>query len=606
MLFSSGGSNGQHLAIVCAFSVIHFCVAASANAQTSDDDQRLVQMAQQQAIAGSIDDAFKTAVAILDDDQRQTTLGQLSILRQVSSLPDGSGTQAIRQKAESNGAGGGLTEADFDSLIELITGSLSPESWLDTGSGLGTIQPFPSGIYVDARGTLRKSKLSTSTRAASAELPDLVRPDSAKTKLATQFDLQTDVGRAARAMKSSPMRIVSLNRLERQAQLLTATGKPLTDAMKNLAGLTEIQFVAYLPESNDVVIAGPGGSWKEDERGRSICNKTGKPTLQLDDLVVCLQNAIHADGKFGCAIVPRQQNLAATKRFLASSKLRGKAWRTELKNVSGQQDIEVFGIQPTTHTAYVLVEADCHMKLIGMGLEPSIAQVPSYLDRVQLDTNGSPPPLDVARWWFTPDYDRVQRNESSDLFAFSGAGVKVLSETEFIDEQGKRIHSGDSVGPTKTFAEDFTGHFEKLADKYPIYQKLKNVFDLAMAANLIHDRGLAKRASWKASFFTPRGRSAAHDTTTFVSMAPQSMLRYPFGQASTPRQVDTVMNDRMIRQRLKSATRHHTIVGVSGGVSADFAQLLRDRPANPNVIDQGRLVPTSPRNQRSTWWWDRR
>jgi hypothetical protein len=206
--------------------------------------------------------------------------------------------------------------------------------------------------------------------------------------------------------------------------------------MKNQAGLREIQFVGYLPDSNDVVIAGPGGEWRTDPQGRSVCEKTGKPILQLDDLVVCFQNAMHADGKFGCAIVPRQKNLAATKNFLATSKLNGKAWRTELRNVLGQQDIEVYGISPATHTAYVLVEADYRMKLIGMGLEPSIDAVPSYLERVQLDAAGNPPPLDVARWWFTLDYNPVRRTQSPAGFTFSGHGVKVLSETEFIDAQG--------------------------------------------------------------------------------------------------------------------------------------------------------------------------
>ena len=257
----------------------------------------------------------------------------------------------------------------------------------------------------------------------------------------------------------------------------------------------------------------------------------------------------------------------------------------------------IFGISPTTHAAYVLVEADYRMKLIGMGLEPSVDDVPSYLQRVQLDAAGNPPPLDVARWWFTLNYDQIQRDKASNVFTFSGPGVKVLSETEFIDQQGKRIHSGGSVGPTKTFAEDFTTHFEQLATKYPIYQQLKNVFDLAMAANLIHHHGLAQQAAWKTAFFAPAERAAASDGTTFVSTTARSILRYPFAKANTPRQVDTVMNDRVIRQRVKSKTRRHTIVGVSGGVSADFGQLLGDNPARSQRRNPEDLAPQEPRSK---------
>lgn len=602
MLFSFGDTLGQRLAILCAFPLVSLCIAASANAQPVTEDAQLAAAAQQEAIAGAMDDAFATAATIADDDSRQQSLGQISILRQVSGLSDGTGQQAIRQRSQSNGAGGGLTEADFDELIDLITGTIATESWQDTGSGIGTIQPFASGVYVDAKGTLQKSKsvsraITKPAKTIQSDRPRVPRGDSVA-KPAGNTDVK----------KSSPMRVVSLNRLERQTQLLTAQGKPLTDAMKNLAGLTEIKLVAYLKESNDVVIAGPGGPWKTDQRGRAVCEQTGKPILQLDDWVTCLQNAVHADGKFGCSINPRQQNLAATKQFLATSKLKGKAWRTELRNVLGQQDIEIFGIQPTSHTAYVLVEADYRMKLVGMGLEPSIDQVPSYLERVQLDAAGNPPPLDVARWWFTLDYDRVRQSESSNVFTFSGAGVKVLSETEFINLQGQRTHTGKSVGPTRTFAEDFTTHFEQLADKYPIYRELKNVFDLAMAANLIHDHGLADQAAWKTAFFAPAGgdRSTASDGTSFVSTAPQSILRYPFARADVPRQVDSVMNDRVIRQRVKSKTRRHTIVGVSGGVSADFGKHLRERSAKQNFKDQDVSVPASPNRDPATWWWDQR
>ena len=588
MLISFGDSMVLRWAISCVFLLITACVTAPANAQSSTDDSLVATTAQQEAIAGEMDSAFATAASISDDDSRQQTLGQISILRQVNGLSNGTGQQAIQQRSQnngSNGATGGLTEADFDDLIDVITGTIGTESWLDTGSGIGTIQPFPTGVYVDAKGTLKKINLESGS--IQKTLSSSPRGSD-----------NTDV------MKSSPMRIVSLNRLERRTQLLTAQGKPLTDAMKNLAGLTEIQHVAYLPESNDVVIAGTAGPWKLDQRGRSMCKQTGKPILQLDDLVVCLQNALHADGKFGCAIVPRQKNLAATKKFLATSKLKGKAWRTELRNVLGRQDIDVFGISPTTHAAYVLVEADYRMKLIGMGLEPSIDDVPSYLQRVQLDAAGNPPPLDVARWWFTLNYDQIQRDEASNVFTFSGPGVKVLSETEFIDQQGKRIHSGGSVGPTKTFAEDFTTHFEQLATKYPIYQQLKNVFDLAMAANLIHHHGLAQQAAWKATFFAPADRAVPSDGTAFVSTTARSILRYPFAKANTPRQVDTVMNDRVIRQRVKSKTRRHTIVGVSGGVSADFGQLLDENQADLNGEAQKTSLPKSPDLNPSTWWWD--
>jgi hypothetical protein len=38
------------------------------------------------------------------------------------------------------------TSADFDSLIDLIVTRISPQDWMENGSGSGEIQPFPSNL----------------------------------------------------------------------------------------------------------------------------------------------------------------------------------------------------------------------------------------------------------------------------------------------------------------------------------------------------------------------------------------------------------------------------------------------------------------------------
>lgn len=38
------------------------------------------------------------------------------------------------------------TSADFDSLIDLIVTGISPQDWMENGSGSGEIQPFPSNL----------------------------------------------------------------------------------------------------------------------------------------------------------------------------------------------------------------------------------------------------------------------------------------------------------------------------------------------------------------------------------------------------------------------------------------------------------------------------
>ena len=334
-----------------------------------------------------------------------------------------------------------------------------------------------------------------------------------------------------------------------------ASGETVPQDMQFLAGIYDLKYVMVYPESGDIVIAGPAGKWEIDQEGRAVNSQTGRPVLRLDDLVVCLRNAWEGDGTFGCSIEPRAENLTGVKTFLDSTKLKGKAWSDKLRELMGQQDIIVHGIDARSHAGQVIVEADYRMKLLGMGLEETINEVPSYLDRVTADDEGNLPPMDVVRWWFTMNYEGIASDEQGELFELRGQGVKVLSETEFLNEQGERVHTGKAVGPTLEFATDFTEHFGKLAQKYSVYGELENVFDLSLAANLIRQKNLANKINWTPTYF-----ASPNSSTDFA---------YQVSLDQTPEMVDTVMNERTFRQTVGSQRLIHRILGVSGGVEFD-------------------------------------
>lgn len=523
-----------------------------------DRDHWLAQIAEVQMGAGAPVGAFETASMIGYDSTRTNAMNALSNFRRGN-----------------HGAGGGVTEADFQPLIDLIQNTIQPDTWQDTGQGLGTLNPYPAGVYVDASGTLKKIKRS-------------------KVKGSSEFRAQSQIDSGNReSTLPSDLRKISLTRLEQAAQRLAAQGKPLDPTMQNLAGLYEIRYLMMFPETGDIVIAGPAGPWELDEDRRPINAATGKPVLQLDDLVVCLRNAWENNGQFGCSINPRKQNLVSTKQFLASTDLKGKRWAEGIREALGQQDIEVTGISPDTHAARVLVESDYRMKLLGMGLEPSIPAVPSYLDRIQLNPDGVLPPMDVVRWWFTLNYDDIMADQDQRTFTFHGSGVKVLSENEFINEQGDRIHTGQSDGPTAGFARDFTQHFDALADKYPVYRQLKNVFDLALVANLIREQDLAGQTQWHRTFF-----GASDDQTA-------GQLTYQVKRGPNATQVDSVLNDRILKVRKNRSTIKHHIVGVSGGIAYN-AQEIIGTGIKPDA--EGKLTKAAedarPEADESAWWWD--
>ena len=553
-------------------------------------DQQHAKVAASQAKFGATDSAVKSLERIGNDMIRFKALSQ-QVFRSESSgfsspasggtSGNGSATDGGANGNNSGSARGGVTANDFQPLINLIRSTIDPDSW-DDSSGDVTLQAYPAGVYVDSTGTLKK--LNIDAKRSLKKLGVRSAKDSGNRLVS----------------KTSQLRKVSLNQLEKQAQLLAAQGKPLDEAILNLAGIYEIEYLMLLPETNDVVIAGPAGDWQLDNDGHAVNIETGKPVLQLDDLVVCLRNSQQGargnNGKFGCSITPRQQNLVETQQFLATSQLRGKAWRTKLQQTLGQQDIEVFGIDPATHAGRVLVEADYRMKLVAMGLEQSIPEIPSYLSRLTVGPNGEVAPMDVVRWWFTMNYDALTTDEDRQVFTLDGTGVKVLSENEFIDQQGERVHTGKSDANTAGFARDFTTHFDKIADEYPVYRRLKNLFDLSIVSTIIRSQGLDRRADWNLTYF---GNDPQF--SDFVYQPPTE---------SVPHQVDSVMNHRVISRRKKSSTVKHTLVGVSGGITFDAVQVINskakvaDELSNFKNTQQTARQAKNAKNGSGKWWWD--
>jgi hypothetical protein len=473
-----------------------------------------------------------------------------------------------------NNSLGAGANADFDTLIDLIISTVHTSTWVDNGGGEADIRPFPGGVLVDAAGTLRLN-----TRGATSRSSELV------TRRGVPPPMGTATGDAREA---SALRFVSLPRLEREIARRQAARKPLDPAMLTLAGLQRVRYVFVYPESGDLVLAGPAGNWEVDADGRILSTDTGQAVVRLDDLIVLLRRGGEsAHSHFGCSINPRQEALAKTQAFLASTSGRPlkpgerKGWLEKLRDTVGQQDIEIWGIDPASRAASVLVEADYHMKLIGMGLADGVDGVESYLASIRVRPGQSPPPMSVLRWWFALNYDGVVSTPAADAFELVGQGVRVLSENELLAEQGQRVHTGQSEPLNQQFAESFTSHFAELAEKYPVYSELRNIFDLAMAVALVHEHELARRVDWRPGI-----------------LADGEKLRLP--RAPVPRQVETVINHRVINRR-------HIVAGVSGGVMVAAGDVLKEVRRTDGALPLNRAKRTEALGAAvadGAWWWD--
>jgi hypothetical protein len=375
--------------------------------------------------------------------------------------------------------------------------------------------------------------------------------------------------------------------LQRAVGQRLAAGEQPTETMQMLAGLQRIEYVLVYADGPGVVLAGPAGDWTLTTDNRIVSTETGLPVVRLDDLVAVFRHVLEsAEPRFGCLIKPRQQALARTQAFLNRS---GKqplrpgqrgTWLAELRGHLGEQDIEVYGLDPRTRAARVMLEADFRMKLIGMGLEEAVPGVQSYLDRIDVPPGEDPPPLGVLRWWFALDYDSVVANPRRTAFALRGQGMKVLSENERLAADGRRIHTGESEELNRRFAADFTRHFADLCRKYPVYAELRNLGDLALAAGVIREHHLLDANEERLGCFATDGAYAVA-----LGLAPQT--------------VETVINHRVIR-------RKHIIAGVSGGVAVDPMPLVEEDALGSAATDalEKAYQAARPEEPAARWWWD--
>lgn len=538
-------------------------LAAVERLPQAERDPALREIAELQKQSGAQEAALATLAAIRDDAYRGDVLAQM-YGGGIGPASDSRSTVSLRP-----GFGGGV-QPDFESLIELMSSTIAPETWRDAGGTQGEVKEHRSGVYVDATGAMRPV----------VDGDRLARLGALRREAARQL-AGDDVRRP------SKLRKVSLSRLERELQLRAAQGLSADDAMQALAGLQKIQYVFVYPESGDVVLAGPAGDWYLGRENRLLAVDTDRPVVRLDDFVTLLRREFTSGGEFGCSIDPTADGIDRLTRFAGESSRRPLApgtrlqWTAQLAERLGSQTISISGIDPTSRVAQVLVEADYRMKLLGIGKEESIAAVPNYLALVAADKSGKPPALDLVRWWFTLNYDALLTNENHDVYELRGQGVKLLGENEFLTATGRRVGTGGANLANQQFAANFTTHFAALAQKYPIYAELQNVFDLALVCSILKSDGVCDRVGWhRAGFMNERV--------------------YSTERLAAPTTVATVANSREL-------SKTQIIATASGGVTVDVRRLA-DRASMQ--IESAGALSTLSRSVRPAnipprgWWWD--
>ena len=376
--------------------------------------------------------------------------------------------------------------------------------------------------------------------------------------------------------KRTPLRKVSLKRLDAEVARCLAAGEDLPAEVQFLAGLQEVRYVLVYPDEQDIVLVGYGEAWRLDDRGTFVGVSTGRPVLWLDDLVVALRTArdVRTDG-ISCSIDPSTAGLARMQQFLASSgemlSSDPNAAIIEIEESLGPQRITVAGVPTTSHFARVMVAADFRMKCLAMNFEPSpVKGLNSYLHVAS--GRGSMMP----RWWLEPAYDAIVRTDDNLAWEIRGARVKTVTEDSSVDDAGQRTRSGKTSPDAQRWADQFTRRYADVARHIPIFAELSNLMDLAVVGAI-----LAKED------FTAKANCPLLALTGAEGLPP--------AQLTAAKQVDS---------RASFFRKGNSwVVSASGGVVIDSWGPL-EKPAPDADGKVAELRDKSHAAADSAWWWN--
>ena len=381
----------------------------------------------------------------------------------------------------------------------------------DLTPGATTVQLPTFGVSIDAAGVVEVRTVDDPTGALRA-----ARIAAARATL--PGDVQAP----------APLRKVSLARLERAWRKRVEAGAAPDDVMRHLAGLTNVRFALLVPAGDssnggDVVLAGEAEGWCDDGLGRAVGLTSGRPVLRLDDLQTALAaylgdgNGVEgngvAGGFVGCTIDPTVEGLERMKRLRAEiprtiRDAEQGPFAAELdrrtREALGQANVRVFGVPAETHLAAVLVEADYRMKRIAVGVEPSPVRLASYVDRA----TGAPASA-LQRYWFVPDYGRLQTDAKRESLELLGRGLRLQTEDVALVSPASgaagKLQTGPSRDPAATsFCADFTKRFDEIAVRSPAFAELRTMVDLLVAAAFLRQNDWPSRAGWHPTLLVDR------------------------------------------------------------------------------------------------------
>lgn len=359
-------------------------------------------------------------------------------------------------------------------VLTMIVGTTSDTLAQDGGGGfLFGFQRVVGGVQIDQNGVLDAGRQT---------LGDDIRQQLADSLKGKSADLNRD-----------GLRMVSLRGLEAALTEARQNNTPLSPEIKYMAGLQRIEYIIQSPETQDIILAGPGEGIRVDDEGNVVGATSGMPVIHLEDFLVAMRNVHNARRDYGItvSIDPSQEGVKRLQKMLAQLRTFNPQLASQAEQVMGPQNITLTGIPKDSRYAQILVSADYKMKRLSMGLDPTPDYLPSLLETAQQ--------RDVRfrkmapRFWMECNYEPVAVSDDGHVWQLRGQGVKTLTDEQFFDKEGNRQAKGADNKLARHWAERMTEQFEQLSRDEPVFRELRNLMDLSVVAAIIARNEMAEQ-----------------------------------------------------------------------------------------------------------------
>ncbi|MCH2182603.1 MAG: DUF1598 domain-containing protein [Mariniblastus sp.] len=376
-------------------------------------------------------------------------------------------------------------------------------------------------------------------------------------------------------LKQAGLRMISLKGLEAAMAEAVQNGTELPLEVQYMAGLQRIEYIIQSPETNDIILAGPGEAFKADEQGNIVGAQSGMPVIHLQDFLVAMRYANNVRGDYEgitVSIDPREQGVANLQKMFSNLNTFNAQHARQAEEVMGPQDISLTGIPKDSRYARTLVSADFKMKRLSMGLEKSPSYLPSLLQMAQAkDTRFRKM---APRFWMECDYQPVAVSDDGNVWKLRGQGVKTLTDEQYFDQDGKKKAKRTENKMAQQWAAGMTDNFEKLSQDEPVFRELRNLMDMSVVSAIIRQDNLVEKLNMD-----------------LPGILGHEMVSTP--SWNIPQQVPTQCSFVKLSKSW--------LVTASGGVDVDSFAVAEKTEKVPSI---GKMVALASQRSADNWWWN--